>query len=189
MRESQARRFRRRIGMLFQAGALLDSLTVFDNVALSLRENTTLTPTEIADEVHLQFEAVGLEDVDDRLPGELSGGMRKRVALARAMITRPKILLVDEPFSGLDPIAVRMVEALLVDLRERTGVTMVIVNHDIPSTMRMADHVVFIVERKVLSGTVDEMQNSDDRRIRAFLDSASPGEIDPSVWRGQESEL
>lgn len=189
MPESQARRFRRNIGMLFQAGALLDSMSVFDNVALPLLENTRLTPDEIADEVHLQFEAVGLENVDPLLPGELSGGMRKRVALARAMITRPEILLVDEPFSGLDPIAVRMVESLLLDLRERTGVTMIIVNHDIASTMRMADQIVFIVERKALSGSVDEMQASDDPRVRAFLDSASPGEIDPSVWMGQESEL
>jgi len=189
MPEPQARRFRRRIGMLFQAGALLDSMTVFDNVSLPLSENTDLTSTEIADEVHLQFEAVGLENVDRLLPGELSGGMRKRVALARAMITRPEILLVDEPFSGLDPIAVRMVESLLVDLRQRTGVTMILVNHDIPSTMRMADQIVFLIGYRALSGTVEEMQASEDPRVRAFLDSASPGELDPSVWMGQESEL
>ncbi len=189
MPEPQARRFRRRVGMLFQAGALLDSMTVFDNVSLPLSENTDLTRQEIADEVHLQFEAVGLDKVDHLLPGELSGGMRKRVALARAMITRPEILLVDEPFSGLDPIAVRMVEALLLDLRERTGVTMIVVNHDIASTMRMADQIVFLVGHRALSGTVEEMQDSRDPRVRAFLDSASPGELDPSVWMGQESEL
>ncbi len=189
MPEPQARRFRRRVGMLFQAGALLDSMTVLDNVSLPLIENTDLTSTEITDEVHLQFEAVGLENVDHLLPGELSGGMRKRVALARAMITRPEILLVDEPFSGLDPIAVRMVEALLLDLRERTGVTMILVNHDIASTMRMADQIVFLIGRRALSGTVEEMQASQDPRVRAFLDSASPGELDPSVWMGQESEL
>jgi phospholipid/cholesterol/gamma-HCH transport system ATP-binding protein len=189
MPEPQARRFRRRVGMLFQAGALLDSMTVLDNVSLPLSENTDLTSTEITDEVHLQFEAVGLENVDHLLPGELSGGMRKRVALARAMITRPEILLVDEPFSGLDPIAVRVVESLLLDLRERTGVTMILVNHDIASTMRMADQIVFLIGRRALSGTVEEMQASQDPRVRAFLDSASPGELDPSVWMGQESEL
>ena len=189
MTERRARRFRRRIGMLFQAGALLDSLTVFENVALPLRENTDLTREEIAEEVQLQFDAVGLDDVGRLLPGELSGGMRKRVGLARAMITRPEILLVDEPFSGLDPIAIRMIEALLSDLRQRTGVTMVVVNHDIPSTMRMADWIVFIVGRKALSGSVEHMQSSRDPRLRAFLDAASPGKIDPSVWQGQESEL
>lgn len=189
MPESQARRFRRRVGMLFQAGALLDSMTVFDNVSLPLRENTSLTADEIAEEVNLQFEAVGLGEVNDLLPGELSGGMRKRVALARAMISRPEILLVDEPFSGLDPIAVRMVESLLLDLRERTGVTMVLVNHDIPSTMRMADQIVFIVERRALSGSVREMKESEDPRVRAFIDSASPGALDPRVWMDQESEL
>jgi phospholipid/cholesterol/gamma-HCH transport system ATP-binding protein len=189
MPESQAMVFRRRIGMLFQAGALLDSMTVFENVALPLREKTRLTEKEIEEEVHLQFEAVGLDKVDKLLPGELSGGMRKRVALARAMITRPEILLVDEPFSGLDPIAVRVVEALLLDLRERTGVTMILVNHDIPSTMRIADQIVFIVGRRTLSGSVEEMQQSEDRRVRAFIDAASPGEVDPSVWQGQESEL
>ena len=189
MPESQALSFRRRIGMLFQGGALLDSMTVFENVALPLREKTSLDEREIEGEVHLQFEAVGLEKVDDLLPGELSGGMRKRVALARAMITRPEILLVDEPFSGLDPIAVRVVEALLVDLRERTGVTMILVNHDIPSTMRMADQIVFIVGRRTLFGSVQEMQESEDRRVRAFIDAASHGEVDPSVWQGQESEL
>jgi phospholipid/cholesterol/gamma-HCH transport system ATP-binding protein len=189
MPEPQARRFRRRIGMLFQAGALLDSMSVFENVALPLQENTRLTPDEIAEEVHLQFEAVGLKNVDPLLPGELSGGMRKRVALARAMISRPEILLVDEPFSGLDPIAIRMVESLLLDLRERTGVTMVLVNHDIPSTMRMADQIIFIVDKKALSGTVADMLHSQDPRVRAFIDSASPGEVDPSVWKDQESEL
>jgi phospholipid/cholesterol/gamma-HCH transport system ATP-binding protein len=187
--EPRAARFRRRIGMMFQAGALLDSMSVFDNVSLPLREGTHLSSEEIAEEVHLQFEAVGLDNVDALLPGQLSGGMRKRVALARAMISRPEILLVDEPFSGLDPIAVRTVEALLVDVRERTGVTMIVVNHDIPSTMRMADQIVFLVERRAVSGSVDEMQNSDDMRVRAFLDAASPGEVDPSLWHGQESEL
>lgn len=189
LRESEAARLRKRIGMMFQGGALLDSLTVFDNVALGLRENTALSEAQIADRVHEQFDAVGLQDVDSLLPGELSGGMRKRAALARAMIASPEILLIDEPFSGLDPIAVRVVEALLVELNERSGVTMVVVNHHISSTLRMADQIIFLVGGATICGSVDELTNSIDPRVSTFLDAAAPGEMDPNRWRGLESEL
>src|ERR1043166_9266959 len=103
---------RRKLGMMFQGGALLDSLTVFDNLAFPLREHTRMSEAEIAGEVHRQLSAVGLSNVDDLLPGQLSGGMVTRAALARAMIMKPEILLCDEPFSGLDPISVKRIEAL-----------------------------------------------------------------------------
>ena len=173
--ERQLRKVRRRLGMMFQGGALLDSMSVFDNVALPLREHTTLGEKEIADKVHAQFEAVGLKRVDTLLPGELSGGMKKRAALARAMITEPEILLIDEPFSGLDPLAVRLIEALLVEVNHTKGLTMILTNHHIGSTMRMADEVVFLVDGAAISGTVKEIKESPDPRLQRFLVAAGTG--------------
>ncbi|HTO71080.1 MAG TPA: ATP-binding cassette domain-containing protein [Myxococcota bacterium] len=173
--ERQLQRARRRLGMMFQGGALLDSMTVFDNVALPLREHTKLREREIADRVHAQFEAVGLKRVDALLPGQLSGGMKKRAALARAMITDPEILLIDEPFSGLDPLAVRLIEALLVGVNRTKGLTMILTNHHIGSTIRMADEVVFLVDGASIHGTVKEIRESIDPRIQRFLEAAGTG--------------
>jgi len=173
--ERQLRKVRRRLGMMFQGGALLDSMTVFDNVALPLREHTALSETEIADRVHAQFEAVGLKRVDALLPGELSGGMKKRAALARAMITEPEILLIDEPFSGLDPLAVRLIEALLREVNHGKGLTMILTNHHIGSTMRLADEIVFLSDGAAITGTVKEIKESKDPRIQRFLIAAGTG--------------
>jgi phospholipid/cholesterol/gamma-HCH transport system ATP-binding protein len=167
--ESQLYRVRKKLGMMFQGGALLDSLTVFDNLAFPLREHTKLGRAEIADAVHACLEAVGLQNVDALLPGQLSGGMVKRVALARAIIREPVILLCDEPFSGLDPISARRIEALLVDVNRRHGVTLVVVSHSIPSTMRMADHVVVLVPDGAVEGSPAELRASTDPRIVAFF--------------------
>jgi phospholipid/cholesterol/gamma-HCH transport system ATP-binding protein len=172
MTEREAQRVRSRIGMMFQGGALLDSMSVFENVALPLREHKKLSESELSDRIHAQFEAVGLKNVENLLPGELSGGMRKRVALARAMINEPDLLLADEPFSGLDPLAVRMIEALLVETNQRTGITMIVTNHHIGSTMRMSDHIVFLVDGTALSGVVKEIRESIDPRIQAFMHAA-----------------
>ena len=185
MPEWQAKRFRRRIGMTFQGGALLDSMSVFDNVALPLREHTELPEAEIAHLVHQQFEAVGLSVEDHLLPAQVSGGMKKRLALARAMITEPEILLCDEPFSGLDPIAVRTIEALLVQTKHRTGVTMILSNHHIGSTMRMADDVVFLVSGGAFVGSREEFCTSSDPRVTAFLDAAAAGPLQSSGGGGQ----
>jgi phospholipid/cholesterol/gamma-HCH transport system ATP-binding protein len=173
--ERQLRKVRRRIGMMFQGGALLDSMTVFDNVALALREHTAFSEKEIAERVHAQFEAVGLKRVDGLLPGELSGGMKKRAALARAMISEPEILLIDEPFSGLDPLAVRLIEALLREMNRDKGLTMILTNHHIGSTMRLADEIVFLSDGAALTGTVKEMKESKDPRIQRFLVAAGTG--------------
>jgi phospholipid/cholesterol/gamma-HCH transport system ATP-binding protein len=178
MPEDQAKRFRRRIGMMFQGGALLDSLTVFDNVALPLREHTTLSEEEVAAEVHRQFTAVGLSDVDPLLPEQLSGGMTKRVALARALVDKPEILLCDEPFSGLDPVAVRLIENLLVNTSRRLGITMIISNHHIASTLRMAHQVVFLVDGSAVCGTPDDLRQSLDPRVALFLRADGPEPID-----------
>jgi len=169
MPERQAKYFRRSIGMMFQRGALLDSLPVFDNLALPLREHTSKSEAEIAAEIRSCFEAVGLHDVDELLPGELSGGMMRRAALARALILKPEILLCDEPFSGLDPRTVRLVESVLLEINERLGITMIITSHHIASTLRMAAWTVLLTERTALSGYPDELYKSDDRRIKRFF--------------------
>jgi phospholipid/cholesterol/gamma-HCH transport system ATP-binding protein len=179
MPEWQAKRFRRRIGMMFQGGALLDSMTVFENVALSLREHTPLSEAEIAKRVDRQFDAVGLSAVDDLLPSQLSGGMVKRVALARAMVLEPEILLCDEPFSGLDPITVRLIEALLVQVNRRSGLTMILTSHHVSSTLRMADQVVFLVDGSALCGAPAELRRSADPRVMGFLEAAGSEPFPP----------
>lgn len=160
---------RRKLGMMFQGGALLDSLTVFDNLAFPLREHTPLGEAEIAAEVHDRLAAVGMSNVDRLLPGQLSGGMLKRTALARAIIRKPAILLCDEPFSGLDPASTKRIEHLLVQLNRQLGMTMIVVSHHIPSTMRMADHVLLLLPHARFEGSPAELRASPDRRVTSFL--------------------
>ncbi len=176
-------KMRERIGMLFQGGALLDSMTVFDNVALPLREHTGLSEPDIAVEVSRRLEAVGLEDTEDLYPRHLSGGMNRRAALARAIVTDPEIVLCDEPFSGLDPINVRRIENLLVELNRKLGLTMLVTSHHLDSSLRMADRIVFLAEGGALfSGRSEDLLGSDDRRIVEFLaaENRGPGEEDSS---------
>lgn len=160
---------RRHLGMMFQGGALLNSLTVYENLAFPLREHTSLREPEIAVRVHTTLAAVGLQDVDDLLPGELSGGMVKRVALARAILRDPEILLCDEPFSGLDPISVKRIEALLRRINRERGITMIVSSHHIPSTMRMAHHVVLLWDHQAVQGTPHELASSSDPQIADFF--------------------
>jgi phospholipid/cholesterol/gamma-HCH transport system ATP-binding protein len=119
--------------------------------------------------VHETLASVGLEDVDDLLPRELSGGMVKRVALARALVRKPDILLVDEPFSGLDPLSTKLIEALLVRINRQYGMTMIVVSHHIPSTMRMADRIVLLLPDAVIEGARHELESSSDTRVQRFL--------------------
>jgi phospholipid/cholesterol/gamma-HCH transport system ATP-binding protein len=167
--------------MLVQGGALLDALTVFDNVAFPLRERTRLGEREIAAAVHERLEAVGLTQVDDLLPGQLSGGMVKRVALARAMVLQPVILLCDEPFSGLDPISARRIEHLLVRSNRDLGITLILVSHNIASTMRIADHVVVLLPSGAVEGSAADLARSTDPRIASFLseDVDAPDDVEP----------
>jgi phospholipid/cholesterol/gamma-HCH transport system ATP-binding protein len=169
--ERQLFEVRDRIGMLFQGGALLDSMTVFDNVALPLREHSMLSERDIASEVKRRLGAVGLEKVERLYPRELSGGMRRRAALARAIVMDPEIVLVDEPFSGLDPINVRRIEALLTELNHRLGVTMIVTSHHLASSLRMADRLVFMVGGHAISGAPEDLLRSDDRRVVQFLEA------------------
>jgi phospholipid/cholesterol/gamma-HCH transport system ATP-binding protein len=167
--ERELFRARRKLGMMFQGGALLDSMTVFDNLALPLRERGERSEGEIADEVHDRLAAVGLDDVDGLLPGQLSGGMVKRVALARAIVQRPVILLVDEPFSGLDPLSTRRIENVLLDVNRRLGITMLIVSHDVPSTMRMASWMVLLLPDRLVEGEPAALARSTDSAVNEFL--------------------
>jgi phospholipid/cholesterol/gamma-HCH transport system ATP-binding protein len=161
---------RRKLGMMFQGGALLDSLTVFENLAFPLREHTRLGEREIADAVHERLGAVGLENVDTLLPGELSGGMLKRAALARAIMMEPTILLCDEPFSGLDPVSVRLIEQLLHHINRTRSITLIVVSHHIASTMRMADDILLLLPDGPVTGTPAELRRSTNRSVAAFLD-------------------
>ena len=171
------RRHRRTVGMMFQGGALLNSISVFDNVALPLREHTRLSDAEVAERVHRIFEAVDLDGVDALLPGQLSGGMTKRAALARALILRPKLLLCDEPFSGLDPATVKLVEALLVGVNRRFGVTILLTSHHVPSSVRIAVHVVVLADGGALEGPTAEIRRSPEPRVQEFF--AELGEAAP----------
>jgi phospholipid/cholesterol/gamma-HCH transport system ATP-binding protein len=159
------------IGMLFQGGALLDSMTVFDNVALPLREHSGLSERDIAHEVTGRLDAVGLENVERLYPRELSGGMSRRAALARAIVTDPEIVLVDEPFSGLDPVNVRRIEALLTELNHRLGITLIVTSHHLASSLRMADRLIFMVGGHSISGAPADLLRSDDWRVVQFLEA------------------
>lgn len=183
LHESDLRQVRDKIGMLFQGGALLDSLTVFDNLALPLREHSELSEAEIADEVHDRLDSVGLVKTDSLLPNQLSGGMRKRVALARALIRKPVILLCDEPFSGLDPISTRQIEDLLVKTNRARNITIVMVSHHVDSTMRMAGNIMILLPEGIARGTREELQNHQDPRVKAFLtaDRDDPADADGTV--------
>jgi phospholipid/cholesterol/gamma-HCH transport system ATP-binding protein len=172
-------RVRRKLGMMFQGGALLDSMTVFDNLALPLRERGT-PESEIAAAVRDRLQAVGLQDVDGLLPGQLSGGMVKRVALARAIIQRPVILLVDEPFSGLDPISTRRIEGVLMDVNRKFGMTMLVVSHDVPSTMRMGDWMTLLLPERVVEGEPRALARGPDAEVVEFLTAATDGEGVPA---------
>ncbi len=164
---------RQKLGMMFQGGALLDSLSVYDNLALPLRERSRLPESAVADRVSQQLAAVGLEGTERLLPGQLSGGMIKRAALARALIASPEILLCDEPFSGLDPVTVHRIETLLIDLNRSRGMTLLVASHHIPSTLRMADRLLMLLDGRGISGTPAELITSADERVSEFLDEGA----------------
>ena len=176
LRERDLFRVRDRIGMLFQGGALLDAMSVFDNVALPLREHSRLSESEIAEEVERRLAAVGLPDTGSLMPRELSGGMLRRAALARAIVTDPEIVLCDEPFSGLDPVNVRRIENLLVELNQRLGLTLLVTSHHLSSSLRMADQIVFLIDGGAVSGTPAALLASQDARVREFMEAESAGE-------------
>ena len=166
---------RKHMGFLFQNAALFDSMTVGDNVAFPLRRHTDLPDREIRDRAKQKLADVGLEQEYDKMPADLSGGMKKRAALARAMALEPSILLVDEPSAGLDPITTAEIDDLLVQ-RKRSGTTIVVVTHNIPSARAIGDELAMLHEGRIIQqGTVDDLDRSDDPLVQAFMRSEGGG--------------
>lgn len=164
---------RKKVGMLFQAGALFDSMTVFDNVAFALREHTDWTDGGIRERVEEVLGYVELEKVENLMPADLSGGMRKRVALARAVALSPRAILYDEPTTGLDPVTAMTINDLIRSMQQRLGVTSIVVTHDIRSAFCVADHVAFLDEGRIsFYGSVTEARASGIQRLRSFLEAA-----------------
>jgi len=169
---------RRQIGFAFQFAALFDSLSIGDNVALPLREHTTLGEDEIRKRVDATLESVGLAGVYDRFPAELSGGMVKRAGFARAVVTGPKCVLYDEPTTGVDPIITHVLTELILQLSSRLGGTAVVVSHDLASIFRMADYVAMLFEGAVVAyGTVEEIKQSANPVLQQFLQGSEVGPI------------
>jgi phospholipid/cholesterol/gamma-HCH transport system ATP-binding protein len=158
------------VGMLFQFGALFDSMTVGENVGFALRYVQRRPEDEIAERVRENLALVGMHDVESLLPAQLSGGMRKRVALARAIAHKPKLLCVDEPTTGLDPIMSDTINDLIVEMREKLGVTVLCISHDLSAAFRMADRIAMVSEGKIAAfGTPDEVRASADPAVQQFV--------------------
>lgn len=169
---------RRRMGMLFQFGALFTDLSVFENVAFPLREHTNLSEVMIRDLVLMKLNAVGLRGARDLLPSQVSGGMARRVALARAIALDPDLIMYDEPFAGLDPISMSVAATLIKDLNHALGVTSIVVSHDVNETFLIADHVVFIANGRVAAqGTPAEMRASTDPLVQQFVGGQADGPV------------
>ncbi len=163
-------RFRTRMGMVFQSSALFDSLTVFENVAFALREHTKLSEQEIEARVKEKLAVVELYGVEQKFPAELSGGMRKRVALARAIVREPKIVLYDEPTTGLDPLTTESVDEMIIGARQKLEVTSVVISHDIGSTFHIGDHVAMLHDGRIVEeGPPEKVRHSQEPHTRHFL--------------------
>ena len=162
---------RRDIGYVFQFAALFDSMSIADNVAMGLRRIPGMYDEEIVSRVRESLALVELEEIEDRYPSELSGGMVKRAGLARAIATRPKYLLYDEPTTGLDPVTVTVIDRLIVRMKEELGVTGIVVTHDIESAYRISDRIAMLYDGRIRTcGTVDEIKESDDLLLRSFIE-------------------
>ena len=169
---------RRRMGMLFQFGALFTDLSVFDNVAFPLREHTALNETLIRDIVLMKLNAVGLRGARDLMPSEVSGGMARRVAMARAIVLDPELIMYDEPFAGLDPISLGTSAQLIRQLNDSLGITSIVVSHDLEETFRIADKVIILANGGIAAqGTPDEVRHSTDPLVHQFVNGLSEGPV------------
>lgn len=172
-------RVREQFGVLFQGGALFDSMTVYQNVAFPLKEKTHMSKEEIQDRVERALADVGLRGVGEKYPAEISGGMRKRVALARALITGPKIVFFDEPTTGLDPIIVGSIHRLIIDAHNRYGFTGLIISHEIPGIFKVADRIAMMHDGVIIEvGTPEEIKNSNNPVVMQFIMGSYEGPVE-----------
>ena len=166
---------RRKIGMLFQMAALFDSMTIFENVAFPMRERGDRSEDEIRERVASLLGVVDLGGTEERLPAELSGGMRKRVGLARALALEPRAMLYDEPTTGLDPVVGHKINVLIRDLQRKFGLTGVVVTHDLKSASLVGDRIAFLADGRIcFTGTLEQARVADDQRLREFLEAGGP---------------
>jgi phospholipid/cholesterol/gamma-HCH transport system ATP-binding protein len=180
--EAEWRELRQHIGISFQSGALFGSMTVGENVALPLLEHTQLDPATIEIMVRLKLNEVGLNGYEDYMPAQLSGGMKKRAAVARAMAMDPEILFFDEPSAGLDPIIAAGIDQLLLKLKEAFGITVIVVTHELASAFLIADRMVLLDKGHIVAvGTTAELQASTHPRVRQFLDRVAEPEISQEI--------
>jgi phospholipid/cholesterol/gamma-HCH transport system ATP-binding protein len=178
IRRSEMNRIREKFGMLFQNAALFDSMNVFENVAFPLQEKTTLSNSEIRTRVLAALEDVGLKNVEQKFTDELSGGMKKRVGLARALLLNPKIILFDEPTTGLDPIIKRAIHQLIRETHVKFGFTAVIVSHEIPDIFDITQNVAMLFQGEILQfGTANEIRNSTNPVVKQFISGSLDGPI------------
>jgi phospholipid/cholesterol/gamma-HCH transport system ATP-binding protein len=178
IRRSEMNRIREKFGMLFQNAALFDSMNVFENVAFPLQEKTSLSKDEIRKRVLSALENVGLKNVEQKFTDELSGGMKKRVGLARALLLNPKIILFDEPTTGLDPIIKRAIHQLIRETHEKFGFTALIVSHEIPDIFDIAQNVAMLFRGEILQfGTAEEIRNSTHPVVKQFISGSLDGPI------------
>lgn len=176
--ERQLNEIRKRFGMLFQEAALFDSMTVGQNVAFPLIEHTKLPKSTIREIVSEKLAHVGLRGVEDKMPSELSGGMKKRVGLARAIALEPEIILFDEPTTGLDPIMADAIDQLIVDIQSRLNVTCVVISHDITGTFKIAHKIAMLYQGKIIEyGTPEEIKNGRNPILKQFLEGKMEGPI------------
>lgn len=179
MSEHELNEVRRDIGYVFQYAALFDSMDVYDNVAFGPLRRGMQRGSDLDDLVADKLAMVRMSDTQRMLPSELSGGMRKRVGLARALALNPSVLLYDEPTSGLDPVTASVIDDLIIEMRDRLGVTSLVVSHTLASVFRIADHITMLHEGEaIITGTPDEMRASHDGRVRQFVEGRSTGPID-----------
>ena len=175
--------FRKKLGYLFQEGALFDSLKVWENVGFYYLENTKMKEEEIKKLAKEKLKLVGLKDVEDLYPSQLSGGMRKRVSLARAISTDPEIVLYDEPTSGLDPITSAIIDNLIVNLRDYLGMTSIVVTHDLASAFNIGDRIAFIHKGVIYAiGTPEEIKNNPDPLVQQFINRKAEGPITEEIF-------
>ncbi|MDD5434906.1 MAG: ABC transporter ATP-binding protein [Nitrospira sp.] len=178
MKENDLNELRKRYGMLFQGAALFDSLTVWENVGFGLMQHTGLSKEEIRETAKGKLEMVGLKGVEDLMPSELSGGMRKRVGLARAIAMEPQIMLYDEPTTGLDPIMADAINDLIIEMKKKLNVTSMTITHDMVSAYKICDRIAMLFEGRILEvGTAEEIKKSEDPIVHQFITGSSVGPI------------